>query len=116
MIKSWAINNNKLPVISFPLSHYPGHLPIISSEVKLNSLIASLDPLNERLTLLEDNFSYVLGEGSRRLENIILKILFGVALTVEITGLILTISVSRNITKALNASIHHHLLFHCGWL
>jgi two-component system, sensor histidine kinase len=73
------------------------------SEVKLNSLIASLDPLNERLTLLEDNFSYVLGEGSRWLENIILKILFGVALTVEITGLILTISVSRNITKALNA-------------
>jgi two-component system, sensor histidine kinase len=73
------------------------------SKEKLNSLIASLDPLNQRLTVLEDNFSYTLGEGSRWLENIILKILFGVALTVEITGLILTISVSRNITKALNA-------------
>jgi hypothetical protein len=73
------------------------------SKEKLNVLIASLDPLNQRLTLLEDNFSYTLGEGSRWLENIILKILFGVALTVEITGLILTISVSRNITRALGA-------------
>jgi signal transduction histidine kinase len=73
------------------------------SPAKLNSLIASLDPLNERLTELEDNFSYTLGEGSRWLENIILGILFAVALTVEITGLILTISVSRNITKGLGA-------------
>jgi signal transduction histidine kinase len=69
---------------------------------KLDQLIAAIDPLNERLTTLEDNFSYTLGEGSRWLENIILKILFAVALTVEITGLILTISVSRGITKGLN--------------
>jgi two-component system, sensor histidine kinase len=69
---------------------------------KLDQLIAAIDPLNERLTILEDNFSYTLGEGSRWLENIILKILFAVALTVEITGLILTISVSRGITKGLN--------------
>src|SRR5688572_19507 len=69
---------------------------------KLDQLIAAIDPLNQRLTTLEDNFSYTLGEGSRWLENIILKILFAVALTVEITGLILTISVSRGITKGLN--------------
>lgn len=31
-----------------------------------------------------------------------LKILFSVALTIEITGLLLTISVSRGITKGLN--------------
>jgi len=73
-----------------------------TSTEKLDQLIAAIDPLNERLTTLEDNFSYTLGEGSRWLENIILKILFAVALTVEITGLILTISVSRGITKGLN--------------
>lgn len=73
-----------------------------SSPEKLEQLISSIDPLNERLTVVEDNFSYTLGEGSRWLETIILRILFAVALTVEITGLILTISVSRSITKGLN--------------
>jgi two-component system, sensor histidine kinase len=36
------------------------------------------------------------------LENLILKLLFLIALTVEITGLVLTISVSRGIAKGLN--------------
>ena len=72
------------------------------SQEKLNQLTAAIDPINAQLTTLEDNFSYTLGEGSRWLENIILKLVFIVALTVEITGLILTISVSRSITKGLN--------------
>jgi signal transduction histidine kinase len=73
------------------------------SKEKIDALIAQLDPLNQQLTTLEDNFSYILGEGSRWLENIILKLLFSVALTVEITGLVLSISVSRNIARGLNA-------------
>jgi len=72
------------------------------SQEKLNQLTAAIDPINAQLTTLEDNFSYTLGEGSRWLENIILKLVFIVALTVEITGLILTISVSRSITKGLD--------------
>ncbi len=72
----------------------------ISNE-RLNILLEELTPLNNRLTKLEDNFSYTLGEGSRWLENLILKLLFVVALTVEITGLVLGISVSRGITKGL---------------
>jgi light-regulated signal transduction histidine kinase (bacteriophytochrome) len=42
-----------------------------------------------------------LGEGSRWLENVILRLLFVVALTVECTGLTLAITVSRNIQKGL---------------
>ena len=72
------------------------------SRVKIDSLTALIDPINQQLTNLEDNFSYVLGEGSRWLENLILKIVFSVALTVEITGLTLSILVSRGITKGLN--------------
>lgn len=72
------------------------------SKEKLDAYVAQLDPLNQQLTVLEDNFSYILGEGSRWLENLILKLLFSVALTVEITGLVLSISVSRGITKGLN--------------
>lgn len=72
---------------------------------KLNFFISKIDRLNHELTLLEDDFSYTLGEGSRWLENFILKLLFSVALTVEITGLVLTILVSRSITKGLNEII-----------
>jgi PAS domain S-box-containing protein len=72
------------------------------SPEKINTIIAAIDPLNARLTKLEDDFSYTLGEGSRWLENLVLKLLFAIALTVEITGLTLAIFVSRNIQKGLN--------------
>jgi hypothetical protein len=53
------------------------------------------------MTPLEDNFSFALGEGSRWLEHIILRLLFFVALTVECTGLLLAITVSRSIQRGL---------------
>ncbi|MEP7164726.1 MAG: ATP-binding protein [Ferruginibacter sp.] len=77
------------------------HSGSISSE-KLDQLTQGVDAINEQLTHLEDNFSFTLEEGSRWLENLILKILFTVALTVEITGLVLTVLVTRSITKGLN--------------
>ncbi len=61
--------------------------------------------LNEKLTLLEDDFSFTLGEGSRWVEGLVLKILFLIAITVEFTGLFLTISVSRSISKGINEII-----------
>lgn len=73
----------------------------VPSKEKLETLIEELDPINLELTRLEDDFSYTLGEGSRWLENLVLKLLFAVALTVEITGLLITISVSRSISKGL---------------
>ncbi|MES1219543.1 MAG: ATP-binding protein, partial [Bacteroidota bacterium] len=72
---------------------------------KLDLLMSKLETLNHDLTLLEDEFSFTLGEGSRWLENIILKLLFTVALTVEITGLLMTISVSRAISRGLKEII-----------
>ncbi|MGP8215493.1 MAG: ATP-binding protein [Bacteroidia bacterium] len=58
--------------------------------------------LNEKLTTLEDEFSQSVGEGSRWLEGLVLKILLAIAITVEFTGLFLTISVSRAISKGIN--------------
>jgi signal transduction histidine kinase len=72
------------------------------SQERINEIVQTIDPINKRLTVLEDEFSYTLGEGSRWLENLVLKILFSVALSVEITGLTLAIVVSRNIQKGLN--------------
>jgi PAS domain S-box-containing protein len=71
------------------------------SPEKINEIVQAIDPLNTRLTKLEDEFSYTLGEGSRWLENLVLTLLFSIALTVEVTGLTLAIVVSRNIQKGL---------------
>lgn len=72
------------------------------SQAKITEIVQSIDPLNARLTVYEDEFSFTLGEGSRWLENLVLRLLFAIALTVEITGLTLAIIVSRNIQKGLN--------------
>jgi two-component system, sensor histidine kinase len=73
-----------------------------TSQERINAILNKVDPLNETITRYEDEFSYTLGEGSRWLENLILKLLFAVSLTVELTGLILAIVVSRGIQKGLN--------------
>jgi signal transduction histidine kinase len=72
-----------------------------ASQKQIDEILQHLDPLNTRLTILEDEFSYTLGEGSRWLENLVLQLLFAIALTVELTGLLLAIMVSRNIQKGL---------------
>ena len=67
--------------------------------------LKQVNDINKKLTVLEDEFSFTLGEGSRWLENLILKILLLIALTVEISGLWLSISISRNISKGINEII-----------
>jgi signal transduction histidine kinase len=71
------------------------------SQDRINAILDKIGPLNEKLTKLEDQFSFTLGEGSRWLENLVLRLLFTIALTVELTGLILAITVSRGIQKGL---------------
>ena len=68
---------------------------------KINELLASIYTINEKLTVFEDEFSYTLGEASRWLERVVLRLLFATALTVETTGLLLVISVSRGMQKGL---------------
>jgi PAS domain S-box-containing protein len=72
------------------------------SQTKLDELWTEIEPIVASVTVYEDMFSYKLGEGSRWLENLILKLLFVVALSVELTGLILAIVVSRSIQRGLN--------------
>lgn len=76
------------------------------SELKINALLQSVTSKAEKITVSEDNFSYTLADGSRWLEDLILKLLFTIALTVEISGLLLAISVSRSIQKGLSEIIH----------
>jgi len=73
-----------------------------SSPERTALILDKIDPLNETLTHVEDEFSYTLGEGSRWLDHLILRLLFGLVLTVEVFGLTLTILVSRGISRGLN--------------
>jgi two-component system, sensor histidine kinase len=73
-----------------------------ASPQRIKTILNEIDPLNAQLTPSEDEFSFALGAGSRWLENVILRLLFVVSLTVECTGLILAITVSRGIQKGLN--------------
>ena len=75
------------------------------SPEKINSLLKQIEPINDDLTQIENDFSYTLGAGSRWLTGLILKLLFGLVLTVEISGLSLTIFVSRGIARGLNEII-----------
>lgn len=91
-----------------------GHLSLVAEKLhaeicqgspsleKIDDLLFEIDSINQKLTVLEDDFSYTLGEGSRWLENLILTVLFAIALTVEFTGLFLGVSVSIGITKGVN--------------
>jgi len=81
------------------------HAEISSGHPNLNrieELKNLIHPLNENLTILVDNFSYTLGEGSRWLERFIFTLLFFIALSVETTGLILGILLTRGIAKGID--------------
>ncbi|CAN5379094.1 hypothetical protein BH11BAC3_BH11BAC3_02050 [soil metagenome] len=71
------------------------------SQTKLDDILLEIDSINQKLTILENDFSYTLGEGARWFERIILKVLLAIALTVGFSGLILTYFVVRGISKGL---------------
>lgn len=76
-----------------------------ATQQEIDAILHEISPINNQLTRLEDDFSFTLGEGSRWLENLIMKILLSLALTVEVSGLLLTISVTRRMQKGLNEII-----------
>ena len=75
------------------------------SQERIDAILNHTDDINASLTILEDDFSFTLGEGARWIELWVMRALFLVALTVEISGLLLTISVSRNLQRGLNEII-----------
>ena len=84
------------------------------SQDKIDQLLASVYLINQRITAFEDEFSFTLGEGSRWLEGVVLKLLLVTAITVETTGLLLTYSVSRGIHSGLSNIIGASKAFAAG--
>ena len=60
-----------------------------------------IETYNDRLTAKEIEFSNVLGTGSRWLESVLMALLICAVLTVESTGLFLTVAFSRSLNRTL---------------
>jgi signal transduction histidine kinase/CheY-like chemotaxis protein len=71
------------------------------SREKIGAALLRIDELNAKLTGLENDFSYVLGEGSRWLENLLKYMLIFAVLIVECTSLFLTFSFSRSLSRSI---------------
>lgn len=70
-----------------------------TSEERIANILKDIDQINQQLTILEEKFSGTLADGYRQLESLVLTIIFIVAITVELTGLALTISVTMKISR-----------------
>jgi signal transduction histidine kinase/ActR/RegA family two-component response regulator len=82
------------------------HLMVVSKKVsqpEVDRELVQVELLNKRLTLLEDDFSFTLDEGSRWLENIVLRLLLTLSVTIGSISITITISVSRNIEKGIKS-------------
>jgi PAS domain S-box-containing protein len=75
---------------------------VADDDVAAAAKLAEIKRLNEGLTVLEDEFSYILGAGSRWLEQVVLTLLSIAVLAVESIGLTLTFLTSRSISRGLN--------------
>lgn len=73
-----------------------------ATEETIKADLENIYEIDTRLTIVEDKFSYILGEGSRWLEKILMMILITTIIIVEGSGLFLTFKFSQNLTKTLN--------------
>lgn len=74
-------------------------------EEEIAGLLKDIEQINQRLTKLEDDFSFTLGEGARWLEGLVLKLVLALSLTIGTTTIILSVSINRNLQKGVNAII-----------
>jgi signal transduction histidine kinase/ActR/RegA family two-component response regulator len=74
--------------------------PSVDQE-KVKKILADINRLNAQLTEYETEFSFVLGEGSRWLENLLMLLLIFAVATIEGTGLFLTFSFAKHLNRSL---------------
>lgn len=74
----------------------------VRDDGKVISILNEIYYLDIDLTKIENDFSFALGEASRWLENMLMIILLLAVVTVESTGVILTISFGRSLKRVLN--------------
>jgi len=74
-------------------------------KVKIKMLLSEIERLNTELTILEDGFSYTLGEGARWLESMVLTLVLALSITIGTTSIIIAISINKSIKKGLDVIV-----------
>lgn len=87
-----------------------------ATQHEIDNLLLQTQVINQKLTTLEDEFSFTLGQGSRWLERIVLRLLLTLSLTIATTSIVITISVSKGIEKGLKAILDGAALISQGFL
>jgi signal transduction histidine kinase len=82
------------------LIRQPG--PEKASDEEVQALMDKILVINKEATEFENQFSATLGEASRWLESTLMILLIIAVITVESTGLLLTITFSKGLTRVLN--------------
>ncbi|MBS1969988.1 MAG: response regulator [Bdellovibrionales bacterium] len=73
-----------------------------ASDEEVQALMDKILVINKEITEFENQFSSTLGEASRWLESTLMILLIIAVITVESTGLLLTITFSKGLTRVLN--------------
>nr|WP_068893068.1 response regulator [Pedobacter panaciterrae] len=84
------------------------HLLITAQNIdkkKIEFLLSEIERLNTELTTLEDGFSYTLGEGARWLENMVLRLVLALSITIGTTSIVIAISINKSIKKGLDVIV-----------
>jgi len=76
-----------------------------TTALETQQFLEYISAIDAEFTPMEDGFSYSLGEGSRWFESLVLKILIGLAFTVELTGILIAISISNGMQKGIKEII-----------
>lgn len=100
-IKAWTAADQRLEELVGAGKEF--HQAIQNKQTKTaNAIMDHIKFLNEELTVLEDDFSTALGEGSRFLETVVLTLLTIAVIAVESVGLGLAFLTTRSISRGLN--------------
>ncbi|MEK2688598.1 response regulator [Bdellovibrio sp. GT3] len=101
-VAAWTAADEKLNVLIQKAEELHGIFSqsnVDQNEVK--RILTEIDVLNEQLTAYEMEFSSVLAEGSRWLENLLMLLLVLAVVTIEGTGLYLTFSFAKGLNRSL---------------
>lgn len=100
-LEIWGDGDRLLTELTHTGEELHRQIELGASRAQIQNSINQIESIDHRLTALEDNFSYTLGEGSRWLENLLMGIILLAVLMVEGTGLLLTFSFSRKLSRGL---------------
>jgi PAS domain S-box-containing protein len=104
-LTAWTVASAEMARFVGLGSQLHGEVESGKSDIVIGRTLEQIGAANARLTVLEGRFSEALGEGSRWLTDLVLKVLLGAALIVEFTGLLLTATITRGISLRLKAML-----------